>query len=140
VAAIAAGATVMLIALVHELWAYYFVFGVLNGLTRPMLQVIGLSEAITHWFVRRRALAASLVSLGFPLSGLVGLPLAALLVEHVGWRAAWVIVGAIPVVAVAVPAWFLWRPAPAALGLLPDGDAPPRASLHRLAQYPNNGT
>ncbi|MGE3857479.1 MAG: MFS transporter [Dehalococcoidia bacterium] len=122
---IVGGVTTMAIAGVHSLWVYYLIFGIVNGVTRPMVQVIGISSGVAEWFVRRRAFAAGLVSLGIPISGIVGVPLAQYLVIHAGWRATWFALGAVLVLLVGLPAAVLWRPRPESVGLLPDGDAAP---------------
>jgi len=65
------------------------------------------------------------VSLGIPISGIVGVPLAQYLVIHAGWRATWFALGAVLVLLVGLPAAFFWRPRPESMGLLPDGDPAP---------------
>ncbi|MEX2446100.1 MAG: MFS transporter, partial [Dehalococcoidia bacterium] len=122
VAAVLGGVSIMSIAFVHDLWMYYLLFGVVNGLSRPIVQVIGISVGVAEWFVRRRALAASIVSVSVPISGLVGIPLAQALVTELGWRSTWVALGAVLILVVALPTAIFWRPRPEAMGLLPDGD------------------
>lgn len=119
------GLSVMAIAGVHSIWVYYLIFGVVNGITRPMIQVIGISAGVAEWFQRRRAQAAGMVSLGIPIAGFVGVPLAQFLVINVGWRATWFVLGALLIVLVGIPAAIFWRPRPEAMGLLPDGDVAP---------------
>ena len=123
IAAVVGGLSIAAVGWIHDLWIYYLIFGVINGASRPMIQVIGVSVGVAEWFVRRRALASGLVSLGSPVAGLIGIPLASLLVLHLGWRSAWVVLGGIIILLVAVPSGLFWRPRPEALGLLPDGDA-----------------
>ncbi len=119
------GLSIMAIAGVHSIWVYYLIFGVVNGITRPMIQVIGISAGVAEWFQRRRAQAAGMVSLGIPIAGFVGVPLAQFLVISFGWRATWFVLGALVVVLVGIPAAIFWRPRPEAMGLLPDGDVAP---------------
>lgn len=124
-AALLGGITIISIAWVHDLWVYYLVFGLVNGVTRPMVQVIGVSQGVAHWFVKRRALAAGIVSIAIPISGFFGVPLATALVIQFGWRGTWVVLGAILIVLVAAPTWFLWKSRPEEMGLLPDGEVTP---------------
>ena len=100
-AALLGGITIISIAWVHDLWVYYLVFGLVNGVTRPMVQVIGVSQGVAHWFVKRRALAAGIVSIAIPISGFFGVPLATALVIQFGWRGTWVVLGAILLLAAA---------------------------------------
>jgi MFS family permease len=66
------------------------------------------------WFDKHRSLAVSLVSIGGGVAPMVVTPLASVLISAYGWRSAMLIV-AIAVWAILIPATFLIRRAPAAL-------------------------
>ncbi|HTN63612.1 MAG TPA: MFS transporter, partial [Devosia sp.] len=66
------------------------------------------------WFNQHRSLAVSLVSIGGGVAPMVITPLASVLITSYGWRSAMLIV-AIGVWAILIPATFLIRRAPAAL-------------------------
>ena len=82
-----------------------------------------LSIPIAKWFVRRRGRAMSLFFMGIPLGIGVASPLTQLLIDAVGWRAAWVVLGAAGGVTVAAISIAFVRNTPADLGLFPDGDS-----------------
>ena len=120
--AVIGGVSTMAIAGVHSLWVYYLVFGLVNGVTRPMVQVIGVSAGVAEWFTKKRSTAAGMISLGIPVSGLMGIPIAQYMVIHFGWRSTWFALGAMAILLVGIPAAIFWRTRPEDIGLLPDGE------------------
>lgn len=66
------------------------------------------------WFDKHRSLAVSLVSIGGGVAPMVVTPLASVLISNYGWRSA-MLMTAIGVWAILIPATFLIRRAPAAL-------------------------
>jgi sugar phosphate permease len=89
---------------------------------------IGIYGALTNWFVARRAFAASMATLA-QMAGLVAMPLIAqFAIVHDGWRAGWLALGAVTLVAGFVPAWLFLARRPEDLGLRPDGAAALHAS------------
>jgi MFS family permease len=96
------------VASIVALWQAYVIFGAL-----VMLGVGGASSptsavAVARWFPRRRGLALGVVSAGSSAGQLVLLPVMAALVQGVGWRTAFVVLGAgVLLVALPVVAFFL---------------------------------
>jgi predicted MFS family arabinose efflux permease len=92
---------------------------------------------VTKWFVRQRGQALAYMSLGVPVGGLLFVPLTQILIDVVGWRAAWVwlaIIGAGLIVPLAL---LFVRRQPEDMGLLPDGAAQlAAASTSQLATAP----
>ncbi|MGE0258363.1 MAG: hypothetical protein AB7T18_06365, partial [Alphaproteobacteria bacterium] len=79
------------------------------------------------WFVRRRALASTVLPLA-QAAGLVAMPLVAqIAIGAEGWRAGWLAIGAITLLVGFVPIWLFLARRPEDLGLLPDGAAGPAA-------------
>ena len=110
------------------LWFY-----VAFGISRMMFSTpfdLGTSSVAAKWFVRRRALAMSLLTASIGI-GLTILPLAAAIaIAAGGWRSGWLALAVIVVVLGVVPQWFLLVREPEDIGLRPDGDEPaprPRA-------------
>jgi sugar phosphate permease len=73
------------------------------------------------WFVRRRALAMTLISASISLGGTLLSPLLASAVRAWGWRQAALLAG-IGLLIVGIPLASLVRRSPESMGLLPDGD------------------
>ena len=78
----------MLVATVHSLWQLYLFVGVLAGVGMSGFYLLGAST-VAHWFVAHRGLALAVVFVGFNLGYITGGPLAAWLIEAVGWRHAY---------------------------------------------------
>src|SRR5262249_42659705 len=89
-------------ARVGALWHLYLSYGVLVGIGMSSIYVL-TAATVARWFDARRGVALALVLRGFNLGWLAGGPLAAFLIEHWGWRTAYVVLGVL-VGAVGVPA------------------------------------
>ena len=86
--------------------------------------MLGCANMVSQWFSRGRGLAMSLMALGFGVSMAVHPPLSQFLVEEIGWRQAWVVLGALTWALMLPPLLLLAHDAPEPLGLRPDGQAP----------------
>ena len=91
-------------------------------MSAPGFGLLGPRTAIANWFVRRRAFAFMVFTLGSGAAGIVLTPLMAQVADAASWRVAWVLMGML-VWAVAPLAWFTVRRRPEDVGLLPDGVA-----------------
>ena len=101
-------------------------FGLLRFLGQGSL-MMGCANMVSQWFSRSRGLAMSLMALGFGVSMAIHPPLAQYLVDEIGWRQAWVVLGFLTWVLMLPPIFFLLHDTPEELGLRPDGDAQPEA-------------
>ena len=104
-----------------QLFAFHVVFGLCNGASG----LVPLTTLVARWFNARRALAFSIASTGLSFGGIAIAPAVALLIEHLGlagaapWMGLALCLGTLPVTVLVL------RPRPAAMGLEPDGAAPP---------------
>jgi MFS family permease len=73
-------------------WQFYATFALL-GIVGTGLSPVGYSRAVSTWFDRRRGMALGLVISGAAVAGIVQPPAAQGLIDAVGWRTAYVIVG-----------------------------------------------
>jgi MFS family permease len=80
--------------------------------------------AVQRWFLRRRGFASGLASAGIGVGTLAVPPFAAFLIEAVGWREAYLILGVLAAV-VGVGSALLIVNDPRERGLSPDGDTAP---------------
>jgi len=104
------GAGLVLASQSRDLVVFQFAYGGLIGASGGAF-FAPIIAATLGWFDKNRSLAVSLVSLGGGVAPMTMSPLAAFLIEQIGWRSAmfWIAVGA---VAVIVPASLLILRAP----------------------------
>jgi len=134
------GAALAGMALVSALWQPYVLYGVVAALGMGTAYV-PCNATVVKWFVRRRGLATGLASSGASVGTFALPPLAQLLIDAVGWRAAYAVFGVGVLLALNLIA-LLMRRDPETLGLHPDGAAepparrvgPPSLSLGRAAR------
>ncbi len=114
-----------LASVAHNLFEVYAAYGLGVGLGVGCADVPAIG-AVQRWFVRRRGFASGLAVSGIGVGTLVMPPLASILIDEVGWRGAYLALGALALVLGAGMA-FLVDNDPRSRGLYPDGDAePPR--------------
>jgi MFS family permease len=115
------GAGLALAGFARTLTEVYAAYGLGVGLGIGLAYVPALG-AVQRWFVRRRGFASGLAVSGIGVGTLLFPPIAAFLIQRVGWRMSYMIIGA--VVAVAGGALALWIDGdPRHKGQAPDGDA-----------------
>jgi MFS family permease len=77
-----------------SLWHFYVAFGIIAAIGATMLNVVPMTTIISNWFVRRRGLAIGLVIAGQGM-GQAGIPLIQYLIDHIGWRSSYLVLGGI---------------------------------------------
>ena len=107
---------------IDSLWQYYLVWGVMLGTGCNIALTLPGDVAISNWFVRKRGLALSIKWVFSGLSGVLVLPLIALMIKYQDWRTACV-AGGVAMAVIGLPlAWFFVKQRrPEYYGLLPDG-------------------
>ena len=121
------GLGLVLSSFAHSLWGLYFSYGIVTALGQGALSFVGHNALISFWFVRKRATAIGIASMGQGLGALIMVPATQILVSSLGWRWTYVATGAL-LLLVLVPAnSFFQRRAPADVGQFPDGDTGPAA-------------
>lgn len=101
---------------------------IMLGLGFAMLRFLGqgslmlnCSNLVSQWFDKKRGFAMSLMALGFGASMAVHPPLGQALIEALGWRWAWVVMGLLTWAILLPPVWLIVRDKPEQVGLEPDG-------------------
>ena len=117
------------------LYAMYFLIPLLGAGTLPQ----SYSRVIINWFSRRRGLALGISLSGFGVGATLIPALAQLMIDHHGWRYAYLGFAA-AILCVSLPLTiFLLRETPAEMGLVPDGKlitGPENSSLE-ISSYVN---
>jgi MFS family permease len=119
------GIGLLLSSFSDSLLGLYFSYGVVTALGQGALSFVGHNALISFWFVRRRATAIGIASMGQGVGALVMVPMTQLLINHFGWRWTYVFTGGL-LLLLLVPANALFqRRAPEEVGQFPDGDSAP---------------
>lgn len=108
---------------VSELWQFYVTFGVVVALGLALASWVPCVAVVSRWFSRRLGTAIGIAGAGIGLGIVVVVPLSQLLISAYGWRAAYLILGAVALVGVVPQSVLLLVGRPEELGLRPDGVA-----------------
>jgi sugar phosphate permease len=113
------GTGYLLMSRVTEIWQIYLFFS-LAGIGLSGADIVPLSSVV-RWFVRKRGTLSGIMKVGTGL-GMMTVPLiSSLLIDSIGWRSSYLVLGIAVLVAV-IPLSQLLRRDPREMGLLPDGD------------------
>lgn len=116
-------------------WQLVLLWGVVIGFGTGLTALVLGASVATRWFTGRRGLVVGLLTAALATGQLAVLPLIAWLTEHVGWRAALLlVVGLLALAALTVLA--LMRDRPEDLGLAPYGGAEEAARVRPGPQAP----
>lgn len=122
--ALAAGAGLLLMMAVQQVWQFWVLYAVVGALGLNELGRLSGPVVVTKWFIRRRGRAMAVAIAGNGIGVIVMAPITGLLIASVGWRYSWGIMGT-ALMALMVPAVLLFmRRRPEDMGLLPDGASP----------------
>ena len=122
VAGIYTGITLIGLYFVDSVWSLYLMFALsgLMGFGAPGGSLL-ISVPVAKWFVVKRGRAMAIAIAGAPLGTVIGIFVAQMLIDNVGWRGAWLVFG-VGVWGVMVPLFAIFmRRIPEDLGLHPDG-------------------
>jgi MFS family permease len=117
----------LLSASLWHFYAIYLLLGLVGGGTTPL----PYASVISHWFDKRRGLALGLAMVGLGLGTFIMPSLAQVLITHVGWRYAYILLG-LMVIVIAIPVVGLFlEETPQMLGMEPDGETAAHAGAAR---------
>ncbi|MGD0226300.1 MAG: MFS transporter [Terriglobia bacterium] len=111
-----------------RLWQYY-VLCIVEVVGYVLAGPISNQVLVSNWFRAKRGRAMGYAYLGLGLGGVAAPVLAAHLIGGLGWRRAFVIIGALIAVVLFPIAQWLMRSAPGEIGLAADGVEPAQASI-----------
>jgi MFS family permease len=126
------GLGLALASVARSLMEVYAAYGLGVGLGIGCAYVPAIG-AVQRWFVRRRGFASGIAVSGIGVGTLVMPPLAAQLIQALGWRAAYLVLGAL-VVVIGAGLSLLIENDPGARNLGPDGDPAQPAAQRRLPE------
>ncbi len=117
------GAAMILATQVTQLWQLFVLWGLVLGCGTGLTALVLGAMVANRWFTTRRGLVVGLLAASTATGQLIFLPVAAWLIEHVGWRYALLPVFAACVV-VAVLVFLFMQDSPKSVGLAPFGEEP----------------
>ena len=112
----------ILMSHISEPWQFYLLYALGASLGLNEIGSLVTSVTVSKWFMKRRGRALAIESIGNNLGQIFFAPLTALLIATFGWRAAWMILGAIILIVVLPPTTIFMRRRPEDMGLKPDGE------------------
>lgn len=119
----------------QTIWQFSLFWSVGMGLVMALTLYPVSFTVATNWFLQRRGTALAVLTLLGGLASPIFLPLSGLLLSHLGWQTALLVLGLIHL-GIALPLHgFLLRCCPEDLGLSPDGERP----LSLLSSHPLTG-
>lgn len=130
IGALAFGGGLILLGQIQELW-HLFAALTLAAIGTSLAGFLTVNTAIAHWFIRKRARAMSVTSIGFA-SGALAAPIVGWSIVAWGWRETAVASG-ILAIAVGLPVAQFFRRRPEDIGLHPDGDTDEEAGRRAAA-------
>jgi sugar phosphate permease len=112
------------IARAATLWQLGFFFCGVVAIGASFFGMTPSMALVASWFVRRRGLALGITVAGATVASFVTPPLAAYLIDHVGWRGAFAYFG-VGILVIGLPVFGAFAIArPESVGQRPDGDPP----------------
>jgi len=107
------------------LWEFYLYYAVIGSLGLAATGHVMGSVMLARWFVRHRGVAMSSLGSATMAGMAVLVPAAMWCILRYGWRASFVILGAVSLAVTLPLALWVLRDDPESLGLQPDGEAAP---------------
>lgn len=107
---LALGAGMLGVAFTRSAWLYVLMYGAFAGLGFGLIASSVVSAAVARFFVERRGFALGIASAGGPVGQMVLIPMAAVLLTTLGWRAVFAVAGGIALALAPLASWLL-RPA-----------------------------
>ena len=115
---------IMSLGFFHPAWWLVGAF-VLTGLMGIQGQAaLYTGPSVAKWFIRKRAKAMGILSMGAPVGLMLGFPIVQWIISNYGWRAGWAALGIGGVIIIIPISLLILRRIPEDIGLLPDGDVP----------------
>jgi sugar phosphate permease len=127
------GLGLVLLSFSTSYWHLLLFYSGVVSIGRVMGVTPTLMITVNQWFVRRKALAISILSTCYVSGGAAVVPLLAIGNAQFGWRTSLLSAG-IFVIVLAIPVGLVLRNRPEDLGLQPDGDTPRIADITRRSE------
>lgn len=118
--AVVLGLSMFATSFVQNQWEWWLVNGVAITTGAALIGNLVVNVTLSKWFVEKRGRVVGFSSMGVSFAGVFLVPGATILIDTIGWRAAWQVLGVCAFLVI-FPVSFLMRRAPEDYGLHPDG-------------------
>ncbi len=118
--ALAFGVAVMALSRINGPLSFLFTMLAVRFLGFGSMQLVS-SNVIAQWFIRRRGLVMGISGQALAISLFIYPALSNVLIGELGWRGAWIALGALALVIMLPVGWLFFRDRPELYGLHPDG-------------------
>jgi sugar phosphate permease len=118
--AVVLGLALVATSFVQAQWQWLLVNGLAVTAGAALIGNLVVNVTLSKWFVEKRGRVVGFSSMGVSFAGVFLVPATTTLVDVVGWRTAWQVLG-VAIFLVIFPVSFLMRRAPEDYGLHPDG-------------------
>lgn len=125
------GVATMLLSQLSGPWSLFGMILLVRFLGFGSMQLIS-NNVIAQWFVHRRGLVMGIAGQSLAISLIVYPALSNWLIGVLGWRMAWVALGALALAVMLPVGWLFFRDRPELYGLLPDGRAPTPSEIEAV--------
>jgi sugar phosphate permease len=122
-AGLVAGGCLIGLFFARDIWLFYLLFalsgavGLGGGPTGNLLTLVPVAK----WFIVKRGRAMAIATTGMAMGTVMAIPSIQWMIQTIGWREAWVILGAFVALIIMPLSFIFLRGSPADLGLQPDG-------------------
>ncbi len=120
VGAVVLGISLFATSFVQNQWEWWLVNGLAITSGAALIGNLVVNVTLSKWFVEKRGRVVGFSSMGVSFAGVFLVPATTVLVDSVGWRTAWQVLG-VAIFLLIFPVSFLMRRAPEDYGLHPDG-------------------
>ena len=118
--AVVLGASLFATSFVQTQWQWLLVNGLAVTTGAALIGNLVVNVTLSKWFVEKRGRVVGFSSMGVSFAGVALVPAVTSLVDQIGWRMSWQVLG-VAIFALIFPVSFLMRRAPEDYGLHPDG-------------------
>jgi MFS family permease len=106
---------------IRRLWHLWLAFGLVNALGGAVLGMVPHAALMANWFIRTRGSATGIAFAGMGAGLFVFSPLTQFAIDRLGWRGAFILLGAISLALLLPLTGLVQRDRPEDVGLGPDG-------------------
>jgi len=116
------GVGLLLSSFAGTLWDLYISYGLITAIGQGALGFVGHIALISYWFVRRRATAIGIATMGQGMGALIMIPVTQQLIDLIGWRSTYMVTAALILAAIVPANTLLQKRRPEDVGQFPDGE------------------